>query len=107
MKKILLAGIAAAALCGAPVLAADMPTKGPVYKATPAPVVSWTGCYIGGNLGGGWGRGGWDNVGAPFARTTPDGFVRGGQVGCDYQFGSLVVGVRGLFDWSNLKGRGP
>ena len=106
MKKLLVAGIAAAAFCGAPAIAADMPVKAPVSR-TVDPGISWTGCYVGGNVGGGWARDGWDNVGLPFARIKPDGFVGGGQVGCDYQFGSLVVGARGLFDWSGLKGRGP
>jgi outer membrane immunogenic protein len=108
MKKLLVASIAAAAFLSAPALAADMPVKGPVYKATPsAPVFSWTGCYLGGNVGGGWGRDGYDFAGSPFGRYNPDGFVGGGQIGCDYQSGSWVVGVRGLFDWSDLKGRGP
>jgi opacity protein-like surface antigen len=48
MKKLLLASAALAALIAGPAVAADMPVK--VYK--PAPVYSWTGCYIGGN--GGW-----------------------------------------------------
>jgi outer membrane immunogenic protein len=36
--------------------AADLPTR-PVYTKAPthvAPQISWTGCYIGGNVGGGW-----------------------------------------------------
>jgi glutamate N-acetyltransferase/amino-acid N-acetyltransferase len=48
MKKILVASIAAAALCGAPAFAADTPVKEPVYKAAPAPLLNWTGFYIGG-----------------------------------------------------------
>jgi len=33
--------------------AADLPRKAPIY--TPPPVYSWTGFYIGANIGGGWG----------------------------------------------------
>jgi outer membrane immunogenic protein len=107
MKKLFVAGVAAVALYGAPVFAADMPVKGPI--ATAAPYDPWTGCYVGGNLGKGWARDGWDETvpGVPFARNKPDGFVGGGQTGCDYQSGSWVVGLRGLFDWSNMKGSGP
>jgi outer membrane immunogenic protein len=55
MKKLLLGGTMLAALAvSAPAIAADLPVKAPVI----APVVfSWTGYYIGGNLGYSWGRG--------------------------------------------------
>jgi outer membrane immunogenic protein len=35
-------------------LAADMPTKAPVYKAPVAVAPSWTGFYVGGSVGGRW-----------------------------------------------------
>ncbi len=37
-------------------MAADLQARPPIYKAPPppAPVWSWTGCYIGGHLGGGY-----------------------------------------------------
>ncbi len=57
MKKLLLASVTMGALAiGAPAGAADLPA--PVYKApVVAPAVfSWTGFYIGGNLGYSWGR---------------------------------------------------
>lgn len=59
MKKVLLGGTMLAALAAsAPAMAADLPVKAPVYKApVMAPeVFSWTGFYIGGNLGYSWGR---------------------------------------------------
>ena len=59
MKKFLLGGTMLAALAvSAPAMAADMPVKAPVYKApVVAPeVFSWTGFYVGGNLGYSWGR---------------------------------------------------
>jgi outer membrane immunogenic protein len=43
VKKFLLAGIAAATLCGAPALAAP-----------PAPLFNWNGFYVGGTGGGAW-----------------------------------------------------
>ena len=74
MKKILLASIAGAAalMAIAPASAADL---GPVY--TPPARVSvftWTGCYIGGNVGWGWGR---ETVSIPnLAATTGAGISR-------------------------------
>ena len=56
MKKILLAGVALSALIAGPAMAADLPVRAPAYKAPP-PVItyySWTGCYVGGHVGGVW-----------------------------------------------------
>src|SRR5260370_33159199 len=60
MKKLWLAGVAGVALAAAGSAdAADLGTR-PVYKAppvtAPVPMFSWTGCYIGAHIGGGWGR---------------------------------------------------
>ena len=88
--------------------AADMATKAPIYKAPPAPVATWTGCYLGGNIGYGWAPTKWSTpAGVQFASMTADGFVAGGQVGCDYQINrQWVVGVRGMFE-DGLKGSAP
>ena len=34
--------------------AADMRARAPVYKAPPVAAATWTGCYVGGNIGAGW-----------------------------------------------------
>jgi outer membrane immunogenic protein len=106
MKKLLVAGIAAAAvLCTAPALAADMPVKAPM---TAAPVFNWTGCYVGGNVGGGW-KHVKDNdaviTSVVLLDHTFDGWIGGGQIGCDTQLNNnWVVGVRGMWDASGVKG---
>ena len=50
-------------------MAADLPARGPVYKAAP-PVMtyfSWTGCYVGGHVGGVWSQRDWSvGAGDPF-----------------------------------------
>lgn len=111
MKKLILAGATLAALLSPPALAADVAMKAPVYKAAPSPITAftWTGCYIGGHAGGGWARKTWsDPTGAIFAPGTeflssnPSGFIGGGQVGCDYQMGSLVFGLEGQASWADL-----
>src|SRR5262249_60071547 len=59
MNKVLLAGIALALGTGV-ASAADMPVKAP--PAPLPPPFSWTGCYIGGNVGGAWGHHDWDDT---------------------------------------------
>jgi outer membrane immunogenic protein len=116
MKTNVVAGIVAAAFCGAPAIAADMPVKAP--PAAAAPYDPWTGCYIGGNLGYGWAykHGEFVSDGgvaivppSDLGKTNVNGLAYGGQLGCDYHFASTswVVGVRALWDGSNMKGSSP
>jgi outer membrane immunogenic protein len=82
--------------------AADLPRKAPRYAPPPPPpVFSWTGFYIGGNAGYGWGGGNVD-VGfvpalfdaSPFSvRTDPKGFIGGAQAGYNWQYSALVLGI--------------
>ena len=63
--------------------------------------MTWTGCYIGANVGGAWGRISLEGpFGGEFDRSTNNAsFVGGGQIGCDYQFaGGWVIGFRNMFD---------
>jgi outer membrane immunogenic protein len=89
----------------------------------PAPVASWTGCYIGGNVGAGWAHQSQNRVDiigptiaptvagpapAPYGSETDNSIIGGGQVGCDYQFApGWVIGIQGQFDWGNLHGSHP
>jgi outer membrane immunogenic protein len=58
-------------------------------------VFSWTGFYIGGNVGAGWGRGDInDTVGLMnFATSNNASFIGGGQIGGNYQIGAFVIGA--------------
>jgi len=93
--------------------AADMamPLKTPMVAA-PVPF-SWTGFYIGGNIGAGWGTVEptvLANPAIPLAANltlgtvSPSGFVGGGQVGFNWQTGWVVWGVEGDFDGAGIKG---
>jgi outer membrane immunogenic protein len=115
MRKLLLGGIAFAALIAGPATAADLAR--PVYRrpvVVAAPVYTWTGFYVGGNVGYGWGDANTDltangnvtssagcvttgcpplniQVPASFAFATsntarPNGVIGGGQIGYNYQF---------------------
>jgi outer membrane immunogenic protein len=120
MRKLLLVGGAGLALAAiAPAHAADL--GAPVYKApapvaAPVPVFSWTGCYIGANIGGKWAQTS-GSVDIPAVTASPassfildadhgSSFVGGGQVGCDYQAGAAVFGIAGDGDaqqWSTTR----
>ena len=79
----------------------------PRYQAPP----SWSGCYIGGNIGAGWDdthSGGVGLFGVPqpyqdFGGSNGSGFIGGGQIGCDYQFAShWVVGIQGKAEFGTI-----
>jgi outer membrane immunogenic protein len=121
-KAALLASVspAAMALVGA-ANAADLPLKAPPAPvAAPAPF-SWTGCYVGGQAGYGWGHNDPTRThsqtfffsSAPPSTTSasasagidPHGGVYGGQVGCNYQFASSwVFGVQGSLAGAHISG---
>jgi outer membrane immunogenic protein len=107
-KKIALATLALSALLAAPAMAADL--SRPVYKAPPPPppvYFSWTGCYVGGNVGGLWVHREFTDrlVGDPFFgqtfTSTSSSLIGGVQGGCNYQFnGGWVVGIQADYDWA-------
>jgi outer membrane immunogenic protein len=94
--------------------AADLPQSVPYLKApiayAPAPF-SWTGFYVGGNLGAGWSQGNITDSFFGLNYSNPSNnaaFLGGGQVGANYQMGIFVAGVEGDFDWlANNQNSGP
>jgi hypothetical protein len=52
-RQVLLASVSAVALfIASEAKSADLPVKAPIIA--PAPIFSWTGCYVGGHVGFGW-----------------------------------------------------
>ena len=84
--------------------AADLPARVYTKAAAPIAAYNWTGCYIGGHVGGLVSE---DRTTSVFGNSLDfgsSGFVGGGQIGCDYQFASgWVVGVEGRAAWTSLK----
>jgi outer membrane immunogenic protein len=84
--------------------AADMAVKAPPPPPVVAPAYNWTGCYIGGSAGGTWGNAAIDSAFDPgfpanHLHTDPNGFIGGGQIGCDYQNPSnWLIGLQGEFN---------
>ena len=103
-SSLTLLALATIGLAASQASAADLPRKAPVYVPPAPPPITWTGCYIGGNVGGVFGRRSADF--ASFGSLDSDnnsGFAGGGQIGCDYQFaGGWVIGIRDMFDGSSL-----
>ena len=89
--------------------AADLPRKAPVYTPPPLPpAFTWTGCYIGAHAGGGWGD---KTISVPSllpgvsVTGHVDGFLGGGQVGCNLQFGgNWVIGLEGEGSAADIRG---
>jgi outer membrane immunogenic protein len=105
------AAVLAFGLATASAQAADLAAR-PYSKApiASAPVYGWTGCYVGGNVGGGWDRQDYLNVNPQrlpnfdLGAERNSGVIGGGQVGCDYQAGAWVFGAQGMFDATDIKG---
>ena len=107
MKKLLLVGTALTVLFGGSALAADLRRPAYTPPPPPPPVFSWTGFYIGGNLGGAWARGSVnDSLFGLSASSDRSGFIGGGQVGVNYQFSNIVLGAEWDFDWTSLDATG-
>jgi len=91
--------------------AADLP----VYKAAPkaaATVYNWTGFYVGGHAGYGWGEKEWTDPfnlalvppGEPRVGHKTNGALGGLQAGFNYQIGHVVFGIEGDWSWTGLDG---
>lgn len=106
MKRLLFTSVVALALTAlaGSAFTADL-GQGPVYKVHP--IAEWTGCYIGGNVGGAWANADYtfNNGGGtiePFSFNSRS-FIGGGQVGCQFQFTPyLVLGAEGTFSATHL-----
>jgi outer membrane immunogenic protein len=113
MRKHSLSLLAAVAvgLTASMASAADLPRKAPVYVPPAPPPITWTGCYIGGNIGWIGGRvssdfnGGDEFFGNNDNHSSNSGFAGGGQIGCDYQWPGTgwVIGFRNMFDGTSLR----
>lgn len=108
MKNYLLASVAALGLVAAGAAsAADLPSrKGPVSAPIVyAPAFTWTGFYVGGNAGYGFGNIDSTNLGVLNSFSDPKGFVGGGQIGYNYQIGQIVLGAEADFQGADLRAR--
>ena len=119
MKKLTFASVGliavAAALRTAAAADADVYGPPPVVYGPPVTVVlfTWTGFYFGGHVGGAWGHKTESGNPYPFvfdtitpspASVDVNGWLGGGQIGANYQIGSLVFGAEADVSGANLNG---
>ena len=109
MSKLFRATAVLSALVGVSAVAeaADLHVKAPPRPAPPPVVVpppfSWSGFYVGGNLGAAWSHRSLTDsrFGLQFDNGNNNAtFVGGGQVGFNYQVNNFVLGAEGDFDWA-------
>ncbi len=123
MNKIALFSAAAATILAGAASAADLPSRRAPLAYVAVPVFTWSGLYIGGNAGYAFSdkgdvsiAGNNGPVGGPstianvasgarprLTRLEPEGFTGGGQVGYNYQFGSIVVGLEADASYTDLQ----
>jgi outer membrane immunogenic protein len=116
IRKLLLSSVALAAISGT-AFAADLPSRRapPVYAPPAIPVFSWTGFYIGGQVGYRFGSDRavvTDVLGTTGYGTKPNGIVGGAHVGYNFSTQSLfgnafgtgtVIGIEGDVDGSDYR----
>ena len=108
-RLVISAAVAVSTILAGAASAADLPVKARPYVAAPAPVFSWTGCYVGVHGGAGvvHDQGFFGQRNLPEIVTLDDrhgvGGLAGGQIGCNYQIGMLVLGIEGEGFWSGMK----
>ncbi len=107
MRNFTIAAVAAAGLAlGAVQSASAADIARPVYKAAPVIMAyNWSGFYIGGNVGYGWGSIDTNDIFGFSATAKPDGFFGGGQIGWNWQApgSQWVWGVEVDSQWSGMK----
>jgi outer membrane immunogenic protein len=115
MKKLFFGAIGLVlASATLPAVAADLPAR--TYTKAPAafaPYYSWTGCYVGIEGGGNWGRTRSIATGNPnpaqagvpvTGNSDLSGAIAGGTVGCNYQVSNWVFGIENDISWTDKSG---
>ncbi|ALK10580.1 outer membrane protein [Blastochloris viridis] len=80
--------------------AADLARRGVAKSAELVPLYNWSGIYIGANAGYGFNAEDGDDYGYSYG--DDGGFVGGGQIGVNWQFNQLVVGVETDIQYADL-----
>jgi outer membrane immunogenic protein len=120
LKAVWVATLGVTVAAAGTAVAADIPVKAPIYKAAPTPApFSWTGFYLGANIGYGW----VDDNGRPtciddlgvvngaFCQNVPtgavdaSGVIGGAQIGYNWQSNNLLFGLEADFQGADISGK--
>ena len=121
MRKLILGSVALVALglVAPAAFAAERPVPY-TPPPPPAPVYTWSGCYVGASAGSSSGKSQhFTTAGSTLFGTTTvvpaganitdsfdlSGFIGGGQIGCNWQWGVWVIGVEGDGSATNKEGQ--
>jgi outer membrane immunogenic protein len=112
MKQFVVSSIVLSTFAVSSAIAADLPRRPPPTVAPPPVVVfDWSGIYIGGHIGYGYGETditdrtvlGLNNL-IPTQSFNSEGFLGGAQVGWNYQTGRFVLGAEADYSYADIKG---
>jgi outer membrane immunogenic protein len=111
MIRSLVLSSAAILVAAGSALAADLPSRQapPPYIPPPIPIFSWTGFYIGGQVGYAWGRDS-STLNTPIGTfgfnngfgQRPSGVIGGAHLGYNYQINQFLIGIEGDVDGTSL-----
>jgi outer membrane immunogenic protein len=76
-------------------LAADLPSRRPPPVYAPVPIFTWTGFYVGADIGYAWGYNNYTLAGVLPYYNKPNGEIGGLHIGYNYQISQFVVGIEG------------
>ena len=104
IRNVLLSSAALIAFSGM-AIAADLPSSSAPVAPPPIPAFSWTGIYVGGQIGYGFGQDEFNAAGFSAAGNT-SGVVGGAHIGYNFapSVGSLVLGIEGDVNGSTESG---
>jgi outer membrane immunogenic protein len=105
LRKSLLAAVAlmTGTLAAA---AADLPSrKAPPVYVPPPPIFTWSGVYIGGQIGYAFGHDNWYDPGTPIGgRYAANGVLGGAHIGYNWQMAQFVFGLEGDVNGTSVSG---
>lgn len=106
MKQSLAILALACAVTVAPAIAADLPQRSapPAPAFAPVPVYSWSGFYVGLDLGYAWESVAFNNSGVVASNFNPNGVIGGAYLGYNFKVApSVVLGVEGDIEGGSVK----